>query len=145
RDFHGDGDVVLALTRLRGIGDAKTHQLYQKLTEITEDAAMKDIFRALSAQSESSRYTFSRGIVHTSILSGCFFAFLAILGKLLVGRNGLYLNTSSYRAFRRQSFLRPSPFISRWLLLVLKQLPNIFVLNQLLLCIALVVTHYLAL
>ncbi|KAG2076196.1 hypothetical protein BDR04DRAFT_1090077 [Suillus decipiens] len=129
-----------------GIANAKTHELYQKLTEITDDAAMKDIFLALSAHTAgSSRYTFSRGIVHTSILSGCFFAFFAILGKLFIGRNGLYLNMPSYRTFRRQSFLRPSPFTSRWLMLVLKQLPNIFLLNQLLLCIALVVTHYLAL
>jgi hypothetical protein len=127
-------------------GNAKTHELYRQLTEITKGTAVNDVYRALLAQtSDSPRYTFSRGLVQTSMLSSFVFAFLALLGKLFLGRNGLYLNISSRRKSRRQSFFRPSPFISRWLVLVLNSLPNTFILIQLLLSIAFVAAHHLAL
>ncbi|KAG1774218.1 hypothetical protein EV702DRAFT_1125654 [Suillus placidus] len=142
--------MIMGMSYLRSpafaaFGDARTHELYLKLTEITNDTAMNDVFPALLAQtSESSRYTFSRGLVQTSILSSFSFAFLAILAKLFMGRNGLYLNMPSRCKSRRQSSLRPSPFIP-WLMLVLKLLPNTFLLSQLLLGIAFVVAHHLAL
>ncbi|KAG1818986.1 uncharacterized protein BJ212DRAFT_68157 [Suillus subaureus] len=143
--------MVMGISCLRSpafaaIGNARTHELYLKLTEITKDPAMNDVYRALLAQtSDSHRYTFYRRIVQTSILSSIFFAFLALLGKLSMGRNGLYLNMPSRRKSRSQSFFRPSPFIPRWLMLVLKPLPNTFIISQLLLCIAFVVAHHLAL
>lgn len=127
-------------------GDAKTRELYLKLIEITNDTAMNEVFQALLAQSSASpRYLFSRRLVQASILSSFFFAFLAILGKLFMGRNGLYLNMPSRRKSRRQSFLRSLPFLPRWFILVLTPLPNTFLLNQLLLGIAFVVAHHLAL
>ncbi|KAG1886728.1 hypothetical protein F4604DRAFT_1723246, partial [Suillus subluteus] len=117
------------------IGNARTHELYLKLTEITKDPAMNHVYRALLAQtSDSHRYTVYRRIVHTSVLSSIFFAFLALLGKLFMDRNGLYLNMPFRRKSRTQSFLRPSPFTPRWLML-----------GQLLLCIAFVAAHHLAL
>lgn len=143
--------MIMGMSYLRSpafaaFGDAKTHELYLKLTEITSDTAMNDVFLALLAQSsESHRYSFSRRLVQASILSSFFFAFLAILGKLFMGRNGLYLNMPSRRKSRRQSFHRPLPSISKWFMLVLKSLPNTFLLNQLLLGIAFVVAHHLAL
>jgi hypothetical protein len=143
--------MIMGMSYLRSpafaaFGNAKTHELYLKLTEITNNTAMNDVFVALLAQSsESPRYSFSRGLVRASILSSFFFSFLAILGKLYMGRNGLYLNMPSRRNSRRHSFLRPLPFISRRFILVLKPLPNTFLLNQLLLGIAFVVAHNLAL
>ncbi|KAG2103443.1 uncharacterized protein F5147DRAFT_762325 [Suillus discolor] len=142
--------MIMSMSYLRSpafaaLGDAKTHELYQKLVEITNDKAMNDIFLRLLAQTpKTPLYTFSRGLVRTSVLSSCLFAFLAILGKLFIGRNGLYLDISSRRKSPRQFFFRPSPFVSRWLMLALKPLPNIFMLNQLLLGTAFVIAHYLA-
>jgi len=143
--------MIMSMSYLRSpafaaLGDAKTHELYQKLVEITNDKAMNDIFLRLLAQTpKTPLYTFSRGLVQTSVLSSCLFAFLAILGKLFIGRNGLYLDISSRRKSPRQFFFRPSPFVSSWLMLFLKPLPNIFMLNQLLLGTAFVIAHYLAL
>ncbi|KAG1737802.1 hypothetical protein EDB19DRAFT_932643 [Suillus lakei] len=118
------------------VGNATTHELYLKLSQITNGTAMNDVFLALLAQTpQSPRYTLSRGLVQISILSSFFFALIAILGKLIIGRNGLYLNVASRRKPRRQSLLGPSSFTSRWML-ILKSLPNTFLLNQLLLVIA---------
>lgn len=143
--------MIMGMSYLRSpafaaFGDAKTQELYLKLTEITTDTAMNDVFLALLAQSsESHRYSFSRRLVQASILSSFLFAFIAILGKLFMGRNGFYLNMLSRRKSRRQSFIRPSPSISRWFTLILKLLPNTFLLNQLLLGIAFVIAHHRAL
>ncbi|KAG2159514.1 uncharacterized protein EDB93DRAFT_1245310 [Suillus bovinus] len=143
--------MLLGVSYLRSsafavFGDAKTHELYLKLIEITHDTATNDILHSLLAQtSKSPLYTFSRRLVQTSILSSCFFTFLAILGKLSMGRNDLCLNMTARRKSRRQPFLRLSPFVSRGLMLILKPLPSIFILNQLLLGIAFVVARYLPL
>ncbi|KAG2340414.1 hypothetical protein BDR05DRAFT_966939 [Suillus weaverae] len=141
--------MIMGISYLRSpasaaFGDAKTHELFLKLTEITNDTAKNDVFLALLAQtSESPLYTFSRGLVQTSILSSFSFAFLAMLTKLSMGRTGLYLNMPSRCKSRRQSSLRPSPF-TPWLMLILKPLPNTFLLSQFLLGIAFVVAHHLA-
>lgn len=143
--------MIMGMSYLRSpafaaFGDAKTHELYRKLTEITSDTAMNDVYLALLAHSsQSHRYSYSRKLVQGSILSSFLFAFLATLGKLVMGRNGLYLNMPSRRKSRRNSSLRPLPSIPRWFIPVLKRLPNAFLLNQLLLGIAFVVAHYLAL
>ncbi|KIK48495.1 hypothetical protein CY34DRAFT_797975 [Suillus luteus UH-Slu-Lm8-n1] len=142
--------MIMGMSYLRSpayaaVGDAKTHELYLKLAEITSDTAMNDVFLALLAQSsQSHRYSYSRRLVQASILSSFLFAFLATLGKLVMGRNGFYLNMISRRKSRRKFFLRPLPS-SRWFIPVLSRLPNAFLLNQLLLGIAFVVAHHLAL
>lgn len=143
--------MIMGMSYLRSpayaaVGDAKTHELYLKLAEITSDTAMNDVFLALLAQSsQSHHHSYSRRLVQASILSSFLFAFLATLGKLVMGRNGFYLNMLSRRSSRRKFFLRPLPSISRRFIPVLKRLPNAFLLNQLLLGLAFIVAHHLAL
>ncbi|KAG2128284.1 hypothetical protein DEU56DRAFT_758472 [Suillus clintonianus] len=146
------GMLYLRLSAFAAFGNATTHQLLLQMTQITNDTATNNVLLALLEQTspESPPYTLSRELVQTSVLSSCLFATLMILGKFFMGRNGINLNmpyrrrSRSLLESRRHSLLGSSPDTSRRLILILSPLPNTFLYTQLLLGIAFVVSHYLA-
>lgn len=137
------GTVYLRSPAIAVFGDATTHELVLKLTQITKDAATRDMFLALLARTpspESPRFALSRGLAHISILSSSFVIFLIVLGKLFMGCPGLHLTMSSRRIHKcRRQYL---PGSSRGFILALKPLPHAFLLAQFALYAAIAVAHH---
>ncbi|KAG1740535.1 uncharacterized protein EDB91DRAFT_354842 [Suillus paluster] len=147
------GTSYLGSPAFTTFGNSTTHELLLKLTQITNDTAMNDAFLALLAQTpshESPHYVLSRMIVHTSIVSSYFVAFVIGVGKLRTGRHGLQLNMPSHRKHRsllgsNKYLPGSSQFTPMWFMVALTRLPYAFALAQLVFCMAIIVTHSLAL
>lgn len=126
------------------LGDAFTRELLPKLAQIAGDPMLDHLFSA--PQTSLLHYTIYRGLVYTSILLSFVIAFLIILGKSFMGRYTLDLRMPSRRdpchlpQSRRESLPMPA-----WFRLILESLPIALPIAQVVLTVAILVTHYFAL
>lgn len=126
--------------------DPSTHELFLKLAQITQGPTLDHSFSAPSALTSLPHYTFYRGFVYTSILVGFLVAIFIILGKNLMGLYTLDLTmTSCHDPHRLGKSRRQSLPMPAWSRQTLESLPNALPLAQVMLTMAILVTHHFAL